>query len=131
MTSGSAGGGRSREWSKTLAAASETGWIGLFGLNALLVWPISRGLFFGFRYKRDPRGDILLGGSVALFVLALHGLYEWVFFMSYGQYMAAITMGVMAGLIRQMQREKSRRPVGAPSNASQEAGGVIPRAVSV
>ncbi|MBU2357934.1 MAG: hypothetical protein KKB02_03245, partial [Alphaproteobacteria bacterium] len=61
-----------------LLIAAETGWIGLITFVMLIVWPILRGLAFAFGNRSDPRGEIVLGASVALLAAALHGFYEWV-----------------------------------------------------
>jgi O-antigen ligase len=91
-----------------LLAAAETGWLGLITLLSLLLWPIVCGLRFSFAHRRDPRGDVVLGATVAIMVLAVHGLYEWVFFEVYAQYVFAISLGLIAGTIRQVRLEKAR-----------------------
>lgn len=88
-----------------LLVAAETGWLGLLSLLALLVWPVCRGLRFAFRDRRDPRGDMVLGATVAIMTCAAHGFYEWVFVTYQAQYMFAIALGIIAGLIRQGERE--------------------------
>jgi O-antigen ligase len=81
------------------------GWTGLASLILLLAWPVLRGLGFAFGQRRDPRGDIVLGASVAILVTAFHGLVEWIFVTSHVQYMFAIAMGIIAGSIRQHRRD--------------------------
>lgn len=92
-----------------LLAAAETGWIGLITLASLLCWSIIRGLFFAFRHRRDPRGDVVLGASVAILAAALHSGYEWIFVTYQAQYMFVISLGMIAGLIRQVKRETHHR----------------------
>jgi O-antigen ligase len=92
-----------------LLIAAETGWLGLVTFAMLILWPILRGLAFAFGNRTDPRGEIVLGASVAILVLALHGLYEWVFVTFYAQYVFAISLGMIAGIIRQVEREKMTR----------------------
>lgn len=92
-----------------LLIAAETGWIGLITFVMLFVWPILRGIAFAFGNRSDPRGEIVLGASVALLAAALHGFYEWVFVTSNGQYVFAISLGIIAGIIRQAEREKMGR----------------------
>ncbi|PKP68868.1 MAG: hypothetical protein CVT83_04880 [Alphaproteobacteria bacterium HGW-Alphaproteobacteria-5] len=88
-----------------LLAGAEMGWTGLASLILLLAWPVLRGLGFAFGQRRDPRGDIVLGASVAILVTAFHGLVEWIFVTSHVQYMFAIAMGIIAGSIRQHRRD--------------------------
>jgi O-antigen ligase len=92
-----------------LLTGAEMGWLGLVALLAFLAWPVMRGLHFAFRYRRDPRGDIVLGASVAIFVTALHGLIEWVLVTGHAQYVLAISMGIIAGSIRQHRRDLAVR----------------------
>ena len=92
-----------------LLAAAETGWLGLITLIGLFGWAILRSVTFAFANPRDPRGDVVIGCGVAIFVMALHGYYEWVFVMYQAQYVFAISMGIIAGTIRQVDREKAHR----------------------
>lgn len=92
-----------------LLAAAETGWLGLITLVSLIGWAIMRGLAFSFGNRRDPRGDLVLGAVVAIAVTAAHGFYEWVFMLHHAQYMFAISLGIIAGLIRLVKREKVHR----------------------
>lgn len=91
-----------------LLVAAETGWPGLLTLLSLLGWTIFRGLRFAFENRRDPRGDVVLGATVAIITCAAHGLYEWVFVTYQAQYVFAIALGVIAGLIRQRDLERAQ-----------------------
>lgn len=92
-----------------LLIAAETGWFGLITFVSLLGWAIIRGLAFSFGNRRDPRGDLVLGGVMAIVVAAAHGFYEWVFMLHYAQYVFAISLGIIAGILRLSKREKYRR----------------------
>ena len=92
-----------------LLAAAETGWAGVLTFIALLLIPALRGLVFAFRNRRDQRGEVVLGVSVTVMVLGLHGLYEWVFVVYHAQYVFAIALGVVAGCMRQMKSERRIR----------------------
>ncbi|WP_194954709.1 O-antigen ligase family protein [Sphingopyxis solisilvae] len=106
-----------------LLTGAEMGWLGFIALLAFLAWPVARGFHFAFLHRRDPRGDVVLGASIAIFVTALHGLIEWVLVTGHAQYVLAISMGIIAGSIRQHRRElvarrqakAARRPVAAPA----------------
>lgn len=55
-----------------------------------------------FRFRNDARGDLILGLGVALVIVSLHGMYEWVLVTSPAQYLLAINLGLIAGLAQQM-----------------------------
>ncbi|WP_447953160.1 O-antigen ligase family protein [Sphingopyxis chilensis] len=114
-----------------LLTGAELGWIGLASLILLFAWPVLRGLHFAFRHRTDPRGDVVLGASVAILVTALHGIVEWIFVTGHAQYVFAISMGIIAGSIKQHRRDfavnaraKRRRAVEAAktANAGRAAG---------
>jgi O-antigen ligase len=96
-----------------LLAGAETGWIGAFAFSLLIVWPIVTGLLFLLTNRADPRGDIVLGNVAAFIALALHGFYEWVFFVVHAQYLFAISLGVVASNVR--RSAVRRRAVGRGS----------------
>ncbi len=56
----------------------------------------------GWRNRRDPRGDMLLGLGVAFLMLYIHALYEWVFFTFLIQYVFVIGWGMVAGTAIQL-----------------------------
>lgn len=97
-----------------LLAAAETGWFGLLSLAGLFAWAMIRGFSFVFQRPRDARGDIVLGATVAILVTALHGFSEWVFFTVNAQYVFAISLGIVAGSIRQGKAQGAKRVVGPP-----------------
>ena len=89
-----------------LLAAAETGWLGMLSLIGLFGWTVSRGFAFAFSNRRDPRGDVVLGASIAVLVAAFHSLYEWIFVTAPVQYVFAISLGIIAGSIKQVNLEK-------------------------
>lgn len=92
-----------------LLAGAETGYFGFITLIALMIWPVVRGLQYAWRHRGDPRGEIVFGFAVAVICIGLHSLYEWIFVLYPMQYMFAIALGVIAGMIRQ-ERYGSARP---------------------
>lgn len=88
-----------------LLAAAETGWLGLLTLIGLFGWAVVRGMAFAFSNRRDARADVVLGASVAVLAAALHSFYEWIFVTYQVQYVFAISLGIIAGMIRQMKKE--------------------------
>jgi O-antigen ligase len=83
-----------------LLTAVETGWIGLLTMLAMMVSVIFTGLRFAFQDRRDPRGDIALGCAVAVLMTAVHNFYEWIFVTYQAQYVFAIMVGIISGLVR-------------------------------
>ena len=109
-----------------LLAAAETGWFGLISLAALFSWSVLRGLTFAFANRKDPRGDIVLGASIAILVTALHSFWEWVFITYSTQYVFAISLGIVAGNIRQAtidaQSQARLRRKATPPDRDQNEG---------
>ena len=104
-----------------LLIGAETGYIGMFAFIALMTWPIIVGLKTAWSYRRDPRGEIALGFTVALIVVALHCLYEWIFVTYLVQVPFAMALGVIAGLARRRNLGTKRtRVTPEPNLASQQ-----------
>lgn len=101
-----------------LLTGAEMGWVGFVTLLAFLAAPVLRGLYFAFANRSDPRGDVVLGATVAILVTALHGLIEWVLVTDQAQYVLAISMGIIAGSIRQLRREAAARSIAARRRAA-------------
>lgn len=95
-----------------LLVAAETGWLGLVSFVTMFAGIIFSGLAFAFADKRDPRGDVVLGATVACIAVCAHNFYEWVFVTYQAQYVFAISVGIIAGMIRARKLEKRgrRRP---------------------
>ena len=97
-------------WSSALAIVHNVYWLtaaetGYFGVIAfLLLWfkITITALRCSWKYKKDIRGDMLLGLGVTLLVVGLHNAYEWVFLIANVQYLFGITVGLMAGLSEQL-----------------------------
>ncbi len=100
-----------------LLVAAEQGFLGLMAFVALLVWPLLRAFRAAFADRKTARGDIYLGSGIALAVVTLHILYEWVFLMYEVQLMFALTVGVVAGLLRRGSMRRS--PAKAPQTPSE------------
>ena len=82
--------------------AAETGYLGLAALLFLLLRPLKAALTCGWRHREDRRGDLLLGLGVALVVLYIHCMYEWIFVFADVQYIFVINLGMIAGLTEQL-----------------------------
>lgn len=85
-----------------LLVAAETGLFGLASFILLLICPIIVAFRCGWRVRGDPRGDLLLGLSVALLAAYLHAAFEWVFLLDLTQYMLVMQFGMIVGLARQL-----------------------------
>lgn len=97
-----------------LLVAAETGWFGLIAFSAILIAALLSGFRFAFSDRKDPRGDVVLGCTIAILAAAVHILYEWVFVTYQAQYMYAISLGLIAGTIRAKAIERRRPAVTAP-----------------
>jgi O-antigen ligase len=99
-----------------LLIAAETGYLGLASFLFLMVSAIWRAFSTGIRFRKQPGSELLLGVGCSLIVMAIHGLFEWVFVLSLTQYLLAVTLGMIAGLrSRFLRGEKGR-------NASRREG---------
>ncbi len=92
-----------------LLVLAETSIFGLLGMLSVLIVPILACLRGAFRYRRDPRGDLLLGLGVAVVTFALHLNYEWLFVATNIQYMFALVAGCGIGLARLLDQERAVR----------------------
>ena len=90
-----------------LLVAAETGWLGLITFVSLLIAGIVQGLRYAFKDRRDPRGDIVLGCTMAIVTATGQIFYEWVFVTYQAQYVFVISLGIIAGLIRARKAERA------------------------
>jgi O-antigen ligase len=88
-----------------LLVLAETGLLGLVTMLFLLLSPAFRGIRTAFRYRRDPRSELLLGFSVAILVFAGHLMFEWAWVMAEPQYMFAMYAGVVVALVSQLRTD--------------------------
>lgn len=108
-----------------LLVAAETGYLGLLAFLALLLSPILVAFRTAWRFRRDARGDLILGLGFSLVVVAVHSLYEWVFVTFLTQYIFAIVSGLIVGVARQLERER-RFATGARTERPSALAGPIP-----
>lgn len=103
--------------------AAELGWFGLLTLIPFLLWIIVKGFHFAFKYRRDPRGDLVLGCTCAVTAMVLQSLYEWVFVLPTVQYVFAISLGIISGCIlqRKIELAQARREARLAKRHSQPA----------
>ena len=79
-----------------LLHAAEMGWLGLVAFLSVIVASIVRGLVFAIKERDNPAGDLVLGATIAILVLAVHGYFEWIIVLNQPLYLLAIAMGVVA-----------------------------------
>ena len=89
--------------------AAETGYLGVITFVFLWLQITWVSIRCAWKYKKDYRGDIMLGLAATLVVIALHNAYEWVFFLYSAQYLFAITAGMVAALAEQLGYWGARR----------------------
>jgi hypothetical protein len=85
-----------------LLTLAEAGYPGLIAFVCMLLWPMIVAVRAGWRVKDDFRGDILLGLAMGLLLLVLHAFVEWVFVTVEVEILFALTVGMIAGMARQV-----------------------------
>ena len=105
-----------------LLMGAETGWGGMLSFSFLLFWIIVRGLAFSLRNRRDPIGDLVLGFTVTMIVIAIHGFYEWIFVTYEVQTIFAVALGIIAGSIRLANSGKVSTMLAEQRAAAGESG---------
>lgn len=85
------------------ATAAEVGWIGIAALVILLLRPLLLALLYSWRNRKDPRGDLLLGLATSLIIVYTHSYFENDLLRDQIQYLFAINLGLIAGLIQQLR----------------------------
>lgn len=92
-----------------LLTAAETGYAGFIAIIIIMLVPIVTALRLAWRFRGDPRGELVVGAAVALTIAALHSMYEWIFVYATVQYLYALMVGLIAGLGQQMGYWTPRR----------------------
>lgn len=111
-------------------AAAETGYFGLIGFCIMLAVPLVCAFRSGWRERETAEGNLLLGLGVALLIVCLHSLYEWIIFAKEVQYLLFATMGMVFGLsLRIAARRRPRRSKGAMARTAPPASGAAIRAL--
>ncbi|TPQ30230.1 hypothetical protein C2U70_27200 [Bradyrhizobium guangdongense] len=83
-------------------AAAETGYFGFACFLVLILTPMVTAFLSSFRYLSDIRGDLLLGVGVALLIVYIHSLYEWIFYTYQIQYLFSFVVAISAGTAQQL-----------------------------
>lgn len=81
-----------------LLSAAEAGYPGLVTFTIMMLVPIWVAFRAALRNRRDGRGELLIGIGVALVMVAMHALYEWVFVTFSTEYLFGIALGLVSGL---------------------------------
>jgi O-antigen ligase len=92
--------------------AAESGYLGIATLLILLGAPLLVVFRCILRYRGDVRGELLLGLGCGLLIMYAHSWVEWILAAFSGQYMLAITFGLIAALATQLgywERRPSQR----------------------
>lgn len=104
-----------------LLARAETGWLGEIALILLLLWPMARGFRFVFADRKSSAGEVALGSTVALLVLAVHSQVEFVLY-TYGPgALLMVNLAIIAAAIRASQQVRGRGTPSRPSVRAQPA----------
>ncbi|MFM9978665.1 MAG: O-antigen ligase family protein [Sphingomonadaceae bacterium] len=92
-----------------MLTAAESGYLGLVAFTLLLCVPMILAYRTAWRFRQDPRSDLMIGYGVALTIVALHNFYEWIFVTYQVQQIFAITVGAIGGLSRRMASDQLAR----------------------
>ena len=95
-----------------LLVAAETGWPGFLTFILLFALAVVTALSAAWARPISKDKELLLGVAMALMVVSLHILYEWIFMIEATQYLFAIMLGMTMGL---GVSRRSRRAVLAPN----------------
>jgi O-antigen ligase len=82
--------------------AAETGYLGIIAFIVFLIRPLLLALSCGWRNRKDPRGELLLGLATSLLIVYIHSYFEWIFFNNQIQYIFAIDLGIIVGFANQL-----------------------------
>jgi O-antigen ligase len=82
--------------------AAETGYLGLIALLIVFIRILLVGFVCSWQNRKDIRGDLVLGLSIAILMVCVHSFLEWVFVTFDVQYYFAIVVGLLAGLAQQL-----------------------------
>jgi O-antigen ligase len=95
-----------------LLMAAELGVMGALAFGLVLLWPAAYGLVIYFARRRTGHDEILLGLGIAIVLVSVHSLFEWILIMFPAQYLLAIVAGLIAGLgkSRGLTFPESRQP---------------------
>jgi O-antigen ligase len=81
-----------------LLVTAETGFVGLIAFVALILSGAWFAFGTAFRYRDQQASELLIGVGCAIVVMALHGLFEWMFVVYPTQYIFAVGLGLIGGL---------------------------------
>jgi O-antigen ligase len=96
-----------------LLTAAEAGWPGLVTFILMLAAPLMVALASGWRMRDTLGGHLLLGLGVALLIVYLHSLYEWIVYSREVLYCLFMTMGMAFGLALKARASAPVRPIAA------------------
>lgn len=82
--------------------AAESGYFGLVTFVLVLIFPLTTAFLCGSRFRKDIRGDMLLGFGTSLLVIYVHSNFEWIFITFPAQYLFALTYGMVVGVARKL-----------------------------
>ncbi|HET6942083.1 MAG TPA: O-antigen ligase family protein [Sphingomicrobium sp.] len=108
---------------------AETGLLGLITFLLVLITPIVGTFRTAFRFRKEAESELLLGFSVAMTIIALHLLYEWLWIMFVFQYTFAMTSGLAIGIAHRLTARAKQATRQSPSATEQRLpGGALPSA---
>jgi len=98
--------------------AAETGYFGIVAFVVFLLRPLSLALSYAWRYRSDPRGNLLFGLATSLAMVFVHSFFEKNFFYDQIQYLFALNLGLIAGLVNQIKSRSSGKAIDSGAYAT-------------
>lgn len=91
-----------------LLVGAETGYIGLLCFIALIFVPMWTAFKGAWATRNSVSGGVLIGLGTVLVVVAVHSMYEWVFVKYLIQWLFAINLGMIAGIVSRKPRARKQ-----------------------
>ncbi|CAN5184866.1 hypothetical protein BH09PSE3_BH09PSE3_00100 [soil metagenome] len=95
-----------------LLIAAETGILGGISFLIMILYPAIYGLIIYFKKRASQDNELLLGLSVAILIVAIHSLFEWIFVMYSSQYLFAACVGMIGGISGRKSARSRQNKVG-------------------
>lgn len=89
-----------------LLITAETGYLGGITYIILLFASAYYAFSIALKFRRNPSAELSIGFGVAVIVMAIHNLVEWVAVLQSSQFLFAAILGLIAGLRHRMAAEQ-------------------------
>lgn len=98
-----------------LLERAESGLLGLIGLILFLFACTYSAFRCAWKFRKTGNAEVLIGIGCGLVAIAIHNFYEWVFFVFTSQYVLAVQVGMMSGIVRRHNLSRAQLAQAVPS----------------